>query len=216
VPGLDPGEVARRKACLAVAHRSPLWSLPARHHLADEGPARFVVLDSNTLYQDNAGFTLEAELSFLAGALDGCERRACFVVLHHPPTTAGEHARDYEVPERVARLARLEAIAAGKVRAWLTGHDHDLQHLRTAAGVDVLVSGNGATARPQERFETVANRGELLFASTGPGFGVLTVRDTGWDYRFEDENGSPLHCCAAAGTGRCEPVRCAAALPVKR
>jgi hypothetical protein len=94
------------------------------------------------------------------------------------------------------------------VRAWLAGHDHDLQHLRTASGVDVLVSGNASTARPSERFEKVATGGELLFATTAAGLGVLTVRAEGWDYRFEDPQGVPLHCCAATGTGRCEPVRC--------
>jgi tartrate-resistant acid phosphatase type 5 len=208
VPGLDPEVAARRKACLAVAHRSPLWSLPARHHLVDEGPARFVVLDSNAVYQDYGGFTLDAELAFLSGALDGCDRRACFVVLHHPPTTAGLHQRDFERPERAARMARLEAAAGGRIRAWLAGHDHDLQHLRSAAGVDVLVSGNGATARPIERFSTTSTGGRLLFASTDWGYGVLTVRADGWDYRFENERGRPLHCCAASGTGRCEPVTC--------
>ena len=215
-PGLDASTTARRKACLAVAHRSALWSLPARHYLVDEGPARFVVLDSNTVYQDYAGFTLDAELAFLAGALDGCERRACFVILHHPPTTAGVHAKDFEIAERVARMGRLEATAAGRVRAWLAGHDHDLQHLRTAAGVDVLISGNGATARPTERFEQIANGGELLFASTAWGLGVLTVREGGWDYRFEDTTGAPLHCCAATGAGRCEPVHCTTGAPTGR
>lgn len=210
---LDAATAARRKACLAVAHRSPLWSMPARHYVVDEGAARFVVLDSNTIYADYAGFTLDAELAFLAGALEGCEQRACFVVLHHPPTTAGEHARDFGKPERVARMGRLEATAAGRVRAWLAGHDHDLQHLRTAVGVDVLISGNGATARPTERFEKAANGGELLFASTAWGLGVLTVRAGSWEYRFEDEKGAPLHCCAAIGAGRCEPVRCSPGVP---
>jgi len=220
VPGLDAGATSRRKACLAVAHRSPLWTLPARHYLVDEGPVRLVVLDSNTVYRDYGGFTLDAELDFLAGALEGCGQRACFVVLHHPPTTAGVHVADFDPPGRTERMARLEAVAAGRVRAWLAGHDHDLQHLRTAAGVDVLVSGNGALARPRERFERTASGGELLFASTAPGLGLLTVREDGWDYRFEDPQGTPLHCCAATGTGPCAPVRCApetqAALPPVR
>jgi hypothetical protein len=208
VHGLSVDESARRKVCIEVAHASPLWSLPARHYLVDEGPARLVVLDSNVVYADYGGFTLEAELAFLAGALEGCDRRACFVVLHHPPVTAGEHEEDFVKPERVARMARLEAAAGGRVRAWLAGHDHDLQHLRTAGGVDVLVSGNGATARPAERFERTANGGSLLFASTAWGVGLLTVRPDGWTYRFEDTSGAALHCCAAVGTGRCEPVRC--------
>jgi len=212
-PGLTTDEVARRKICVEVAHASPLWSLPGRHYAVDEGPARFVVIDSNTVYADYAGFTFEAELAFLSGALEGCERRACFVLLHHPPVTAGEHVADFEKPERVARMARLEAAGGSRVRAWLAGHDHDLQHLRTSRGVDVLVSGNGATARPEERFERTVNGGSLLFASTAWGLGLLTVREGGWDYRFEDQLGAPLHCCAASGAGPCEPVRCAATVP---
>jgi hypothetical protein len=213
VPLLSTEATARRKACLNVAHASLLWSLPARHYLVDEGPARFVVLDSNTVYADYGGFTLEAELAFLSQALVGCEQRACFVLLHHPPVVAGVHVKDFDNPEVVARMARLEAVAGGRVRAWLAGHDHDLQHLRTARGVDVLVSGNGATARPGERFERTAPNGELIFASTAWGFGLLTVRADGWDYRFEETQGASLHCCAASGTGRCEPVECAPAAP---
>ena len=62
------------------------------------------------------------------------------------------------------------------VRAWLAGHDHDLQHLRTATGVDVLVSGNGATARPRERFEKTVNG---VFES---GVYKLAVDLSGLDY----------------------------------
>jgi hypothetical protein len=213
VPLRSTEATARRKACLNVAHATPLWSLPARHYLVDEGPARFVVLDSNTVYGDYGGFTLEAELAFLSGALEGCEQRTCFVLLHHPPVAAGVHVQDFENPEVVARMARLEATAGGRVRAWLAGHDHDLQHLRTARGVDVLVSGNGATSRPAERFERTAPSGSLLFATTAWGLGLLTVRPDGWDYRFEETRGVPLHCCAATGAGRCEPVECAPAPP---
>jgi hypothetical protein len=213
VTELSVTEAARRKACLSVAHATPLWSLPARHYVVDEGPARFVVLDSNTIYADYGGFSFEAELAFLSGALQGCEQRACFVLLHHPPVTAGEHAKDFEKPDRVARMARLEAAAGGRIRAWLAGHDHDLQHLRTASGVDVLISGNGSSARPAERFERTAPSGTLLFASTAWGLGLLTVRPGSWDYRFEDAQGAPLHCCAASGTGPCEPVECAPAAP---
>jgi hypothetical protein len=209
--GMD--ETARRKACVAVAHASPLWSLPARHYVVDEGPARFIVLDSNAVYADYGGFTLEAELAFLAGSLEGCDRRACFVLLHHPPVTAGEHEADFTRVDRVSRMALLQAMAGSRIRAWLAGHDHDLQHLRTATGVDVLVSGNGARARPGERFERTANGGSLLFASTAWGLGVLTVREGGWDYLFRDQLGTPLHCCTAAGAGPCQPVQCATERP---
>lgn len=202
-------EVARRRACASVAYQGPRWSMPGRHYLVDEGPARLIFVDTNAVYADYAGFTLEDELGFVAEAARGCETRACFLVGHHPPATAGGHRSDFDRAERAARMRRLLAAAGPDVRAFLAGHDHDLQHLRTAGGLDVLVSGNGSRARPTERFEATSDGGPLLFASVRPGLGILSVHPGGWAYRFEDTAGRPLYCCAAAGDGRCEPVACA-------
>jgi len=206
--GLTDLETARRKACIEVAHRDPRWIMPARHYLVDEGPARFVVIDSNAVYADYGGFTLEQELAFVTEAVKGCETRACFLVGHHPPVAAGLHYADFDAALS-ARFARLLAAAGPSVRAVLAGHDHDLQHLRTAGGLDVLVSGNGAKARPTETFERVNDGGRLLFASVRPGLGILSVHAAGWSYRFEGVDGKPLHCCTAGGAGRCQPTTCA-------
>lgn len=208
VHDLDAAEVARRRACAEVAHAGPRWSMPGRHYVVDEGPVRLVFLDSNVIYADYGGFTLEDELRFLAEAVRPCGERACFLVAHHPPATAGLHVRDFSRPERVERMARVLQAARG-VRAWLAGHDHDLQHLRTAGGLDVLVSGNGCCARPEERFERTSDGGPLLFASVRPGLGILSVHAGGWSYRFEDVANRPLYCCAAEGAGACQPVACA-------
>ncbi|ABC81020.1 metallophosphoesterase [Anaeromyxobacter dehalogenans] len=208
VPGVEPATAARRKACLEVAHASPLWSMPGRHYAVDRGPARFIVVDTNLLGGDYAGFTFADEEAFVAAAAAGCDGRACFLVGHHPAVTAGSH-HDDATPEYLARVDRLLAAGQGRIRAWLAGHDHDLQHLRTPGGVDVLVSGNGSRARGAERFrERSAPGAELLFAAVRWGFGVLEVGDGGWRYRFESDDGTALYCCAAAGTGRCEPVAC--------
>jgi len=208
VRGLEEAEVGRIKACAEVAHAGPRWSMPGRHYVVDEGPVRLVFLDSNVIYADYGGFTLEDELRFLAEAVRPCGERACFLVAHHPPATAGLHLRDFSRPERVERMARVLQAARG-VRAWLAGHDHDLQHLRTAGGLDVLVSGNGCCARPAERFERTSDGGPLLFASVRPGLGILSVHAGGWSYRFEDVANRPLYCCAAEGAGACQPVACA-------
>jgi hypothetical protein len=205
---VSDAEIARRRACAAVAHQAPRWSMPGRHYVVDEGPARFIFVDSNVIYADYAGFTLDDEVRFVAEAALGCATRTCFLVGHHPPATAGGHLRDFDAPERGARMRRLVAAAGPDLRAYLAGHDHDLQHLRTAAGLDVFISGNGCCARPEERFERTSDGGPLLFASVQPGFGALSVDPDGWSYRFEDASG-PLYCCAAAGKGRCLPVDCA-------
>jgi tartrate-resistant acid phosphatase type 5 len=207
---LRPDAQARLKACLEVAHASPVWRMPARHYVVDRGPARFIVLDSNLLLGDYGGFTLEGEITFLRGAVEGCRERPCFVVAHHPTATAAQHRVEADAAYR-ARVRRLEDAAGGAVAAWLCGHDHDLQHLRAAGGYDVLVSGNASRGRPSERFEEVSTPGaQLLFASTAWGYLVVEVSARGWAARFNSIEGSPLHCCQAAFPGRCEPVACPA------
>jgi tartrate-resistant acid phosphatase type 5 len=205
----DPAAISRLRACLEVAHVSPLWRMPARHYVVDQGPARFIVFDSNLLKRDYGGFTIDEEVAFVADAAEGCEDRTCFLVGHHPPVTAGAH-RDDATAEYVGRVNRILEAAKGRVRGWLVGHDHDLQHLRTPSGVDVFVSGNGARGRAAERFRSVSVQGgTLLFGSVIWGYAVLEVAPGGWRYAFHDLDGAPLYCCAAAGAGRCEPFDCA-------
>ncbi len=203
----DPAVISRRRACLEVAHASPLWTMPGRHYVVDRGPARFIVVDSNLLKGDYGGFTFEEEEAFVAAAALGCDGRACFLVGHHPPAAAGTH-RDDGTPAYLARVDRLVRAGGGRLRAWLAGHDHALEHLRTAAGLDVLVSGNGARGRPGQRFREVSADGALLFGSVRWGYGILEVGADGWRYRFESDEGAPLYCCAAVGAGPCEPVSC--------
>lgn len=206
--GAAPAEIGRRRACLEVAHASPVWAMPARHYVVDQGPARFIVVDSNLLVADYGGFTLDDEVAFVAEAAQGCDGRTCFLVGHHPTASAGSHHEDL-VPAFMARADRLVQAGGGRLRALLAGHDHELEHVRSPAGLDVLVSGNGARGRPHERFQSVTPAGaSLLFASVRWGYGVLEVGADGWRYRFESDEGSPLYCCAASGGGSCEPVSC--------
>lgn len=198
---------ARRKACLSVAHVGPQWVMPGRHRVVDLGPARFIFVDSNLVLRDYGGFSLDGEVAFVAALASSCADRLCFLVGHHPPATAGEHRTD-ATPDYVARMQRLLDAGQGRIRAYLAGHDHDLQHVRTHDGLDVLVSGAGSLGRWSERFESTSAGGQLLFASVRWGYGVLEVSPGGWRYRFEDDRSAPLYCCEAVGAGRCEPASC--------
>ncbi len=205
--GTDPQAMARLKACLCAAHAAPQWTMPGRHYAVDRGPARFVVVDSNVVEGDYGGFTLEDEIAFVAEQSQGCADRICFLVGHHPPATAGFH-RDGLTPEVQGRMQRLLDAGGGRFRAYLAGHDHDLQHLRTPGGLDVFVSGAGSQGTWRERFEAAPAGAALFFASSHWGFGIVEVSQDGWRYRFEDEGGSALYCCVAMGAGRCEPASC--------
>jgi tartrate-resistant acid phosphatase type 5 len=211
VPVGDPVAVGRAKACLEVAHASPVWKMPARHYVIDRPPARFIVLDTNVVAADYGGFTLDDEVAFLTAAAADCAGRVCFVAAHHPPATAGTHASDF-TPAFTARMARLVAAGGSAIRGWLVGHDHDLQHLRTAGGLDVFVSGNGCRDRVDERFAHPAPAGAtLLYGSIRWGHAVLDVSSTGYTWRVEDAKGSTRYCCAATLAGSwspCEPASC--------
>ncbi|MEI7704916.1 MAG: metallophosphoesterase [Deltaproteobacteria bacterium] len=200
--------IARRKACLQVAHRSPRWSMPGRHWVEDRGPVRFIGIDSNLLKRDYGDFSFDDEVAFVAGAAAPCKEKLCFIVAHHPSFSAGEHRAD-ATPQYLERVSRIEA-AAGPIAGWLAGHEHQLEQLRAPAGYDVIISGNGSRARPEERFSSVSAPGaRLLFASTSPGFGILEVGAGGsWSYRFIDDQGRPVQCCASVSRGPCKPVTC--------
>ena len=207
--GGDPAAVARTKACLEVARVSPQWSMPGRHWVVDRGPVRLIGIDSNLLKRDYGGFTFEGEEAFVREVAAPCAERLCFLVSHHPSASAGEHRGD-ATPAYLERVRRLEAAAGGRIAAWLSGHEHQLEHLRSPSGTEVFISGNAARGRPQERFSAVSVPGtRLLFASTAWGFGVLEVGDGAWSYRFVNSRGEAIHCCAAAGRAPCEPVACA-------
>lgn len=200
--------IARRRACLGVAHRSAQWSMPGRHWVEDRGPARFIGIDSNLLKRDYGDFSFDEEVAFVAEAAKPCKERPCFIVAHHPSFSAGEHRAD-ATPEYLDRVRRIEA-AAGPIAGWLAGHEHQMEHLRSPSGYDVLISGNGSRARPDERFHTLSAPGaRLLFAATSPGFAVLELADGGaWSYRFVDASGRNVHCCTAAARGPCKPSTC--------
>jgi Calcineurin-like phosphoesterase len=206
VPGLAAGEAARRRACLAVAHRTPTWSMPARHYVIDHGALRIVVVDTNVVVADYGGFTLDAEVAFVREATQGCGTgRVCFLAGHHPPAAAhgyGPHAPPYQ-----ARMARLVAAAGGRARAFLAGHVHTLEHL-TLGGLDVFISGStamGGFGRFKYRFPASA---QVRFATSQWGYAVLEVDERGYRMSFYDVDGEAIDCCAAGEAGPCRSVEC--------
>jgi hypothetical protein len=204
--GLPVEEAHRRRACVNVARRTPEWWMPARRYVVDRGPLRLVVLDTNAVVADYAGFTLEEELAFLRDALAGCgEGRACVIAGHHPPAAAVDYPPPG--PDFHARMGRVLDLAQGRAAAFLGGHEHSLQHL-TLRGLDVLVSGStahGGLVRFDLRYPAAAS---VRFASSAFGFGILEAAPGRWRFAFVDRSGRRIHCCEAEGRGPCRPVRC--------
>jgi hypothetical protein len=207
VPGMTRDEWMRRRACLEVAHRSPTWRLPGRHYVVDEGDVRFIVLDTNVVVADYAGFTLDAEAAFLRAAAAPCATRRCFVVAHFPPAIASGSSPPGPADPWLLRTRGLVAAGDGRIAAVFAGHVHALEHV-SYDGVEVLVTGAGA--RPARYGFAGGSQADvrLHFGSNAGGFGVLEVAAGGWTFRFVDDRGRSLHCCEAAGRGPCVPVAC--------
>ena len=112
-PVLGEVETMRRRACLAVARRTPTWIMPARHYVIDRGPVRFVVLDTNVTVRDYGGFTLQDEIAFVREATATCgAERHCFLVGHHPPAVLlGERAAS---PHRTRRASSSSSPPLGQ------------------------------------------------------------------------------------------------------
>lgn len=202
----------RLRACLEVAHFSPQWEMPGRHYWVDQGNARFIFIDGTLLgFRKGTGygdFRWEDELAFVREAARGCDGRYCFIVSHFPAASAGRHHRDV-TDGYLQRVKDVEAaMGPHRIAGWLSGHAHDLIHVRAPAGYDVLIAASG-TAESNEPVDGVYPEGaQLLLYSRIWGFAVLEVAENGWQYRVVDANDHPLYCCRAIGTGTCEPYRC--------
>lgn len=98
------------------------------------------------------------QLQWLEHTLNSSKADWIVVAGHYPIFSGGEHGNTPELQEVVKPL-----LERYKVDAYLCGHDHTLQHLRSD-GIDYFVSGAGAL---QGEYTPLA---ESLFGTTENGF----------------------------------------------
>ncbi|MBK9037157.1 MAG: metallophosphoesterase [Myxococcales bacterium] len=109
---------------------------PERVYAFTYGPARFVVLDSNS-----SSFALTDQTAWLERELAAARQdrsiRQIFVVMHHPPYSISIHGGQRDLRERWTPLFEKYGVAAV-----FSGHDHCYQRAE-AGGVHYFVSGGG-------------------------------------------------------------------------
>ena len=191
------------KAYLQLAYPQQVktrWTMPAKWYTFDfpeKSPAiKFICLDSNlpgtksdpfpwsvTMSKDHMKQQDEwfhAELSkprtvpFLA------------VVAHHPLFNNGIHKDNKLLLEHWGQWIR-----DAKVDFWLTGHDHDLQHLEFAGHPTSFVISGGGGAELDHWTTDPSQRGP--FGNIALGFSDMEFTSSGIIHRLIDGNGKGLH-----------------------
>jgi hypothetical protein len=115
------------------------------------------------------------QLAWLDAGIRKSTARWKIVYGHHPIYSAGAHSDNPTLIKQLLPLLR------DRVDIYIAGHDHDMQHLKTEAGVHFFVAGGaGAGLRkptPGER---------TIFAQGVHGFSVLDISPDSFQVRFMD------------------------------
>jgi tartrate-resistant acid phosphatase type 5 len=138
----------REEFQLEFALMEPRWIFPSRwydlHYTDGVTRIHLIIIDSESLRQDRNDPA--AQLSWLETTLAGPTTDDWRIVVdHHPPYSAGDHGPTE--PTIVAEVVPL-CLQYG-VDLFLSGHDHNLQHVGEIDGrtIDYVVSGAGGQMR---------------------------------------------------------------------
>ncbi|MEI9998449.1 MAG: tartrate-resistant acid phosphatase type 5 family protein, partial [Verrucomicrobiota bacterium] len=179
----------------------PRWLMPARYyrqvHPVDASTKlECFYIDTSPMmseYKDDVPMraihtqNVPQQLAWLDAALAESTAPWKLVIGHHPIYSAGlGHGSELDL---ITNL--LPMLQKHGVQAYICGHDHDLQHLRSN-DLHFLISGGGSEHRP------VLPIPETQFARPASGFALASVRAHEMQVRFIDDQGRVLHTAEIA------------------
>jgi acid phosphatase len=131
------------QAQVEYSAQSERWRMPGQYYafsrwITPECEVQFFVLDTTTLRLDS--FTAHEQTSWLGEKLAGSTASWKIVIGHHPLISGGDHGGSSTVRDRIEPL-----LVAHDVDLYLSGHDHDLQLLKTGHRYLQAVSGRCMT-----------------------------------------------------------------------
>jgi tartrate-resistant acid phosphatase type 5 len=142
---------------ILFSQRSPSWRMPAAYYTFEAGPVQFFALDTDIIS--------EAQLLWLADALDKSRATWKVVYGHHPIYSEGQHEDNNQ------KIAQLLPVLKDRADVYLAGHDHDMQHLKPEGRLHFFVAGSGGKLR------TIEPGPRSLFARSANGFAVVEAND---------------------------------------
>lgn len=178
---------------IAYEKVSPRWRMPGRYYshrerLSDGSAADFFHLDTDPIARLSwmyswlaAGRQIEEQLDWLERGLATSDAPWKIVIGHHPIYSGGKHGNSDRLLGRVKPL-----LDRYGVQAYISGHDHDLQHI-VADDVHYLICGSGSTTR-----ETGSTFGTRYSAAR---LGFMTARMTPGEMEigFVDATGAVVY-----------------------
>jgi tartrate-resistant acid phosphatase type 5 len=184
---IETDEKLQAELDYAAQNPKSRWKLPARWYRLDLPEARplvsFLVLDSN--HKEMPRKLFDEETNWLETELAKPRPGTWLVcVAHHPLFNNGKHKDDKYLINNWGPLFKKY-----NVDLYLTGHDHNLQHLEIPGWTTsfCVSGGGGASSYGMQRND----RGPFTFG----GFGFATLRFTPetLTVRFLDASGKELH-----------------------
>lgn len=144
------------EAQIAYTQQSKKWYMPARYYSFKEGPVTFLALDTN---QPDP-----KQQTYMQTQLEAAQTPWKIALGHHPRYTNGFY-HNTQSPA----LKQLIDSLCGKVHLYLSGHEHDKQHLKPRCGTEYVIVGTGGGTR----FSRPGS--DSLFSKSTPGFAWLEV-----------------------------------------
>ncbi len=147
------------------------------------GAWHVVVLNSNCDFVGGCD-TGSPQLAWLEADLEAHPAACTLAYWHHPRYSSGRHGDD-------SRTEPLwQALAGADADLVLVGHDHDYERVAPIDGIRSFVVGTGG--RSLYEFARPTGPRTELRVNDSYGLLMLTLRDTGFDWRFVPAAGSSL------------------------
>jgi tartrate-resistant acid phosphatase type 5 len=169
----DYGFPQSPEAEVLYSKKSPSWRMPATRYTYTAGWVQFFATDSQKMTPD--------QLEWLQKELASSTARWKVVYGHHTIYSHGYHG---DTPELIRELL---PVIKDRVDIYLSGHDHDMQHLRPEGNLHFFVSGSGGKLR------RIRPGPRSLFAMSARGFAVLEANAESVKMTFVSTTLQPLY-----------------------
>jgi len=156
--------------------------MPAPYYTFTAGPIQFFALDTQEVSAK--------QLRWFAGELQKSRSPWKVVYAHHPLFSDGYHGDNPELEKQ------LLPVMKDRVDLYLSGHEHDMQHLKPVDGVHFVITGGGG-----RELRTPQPTSRALFAKEAFGFTILEANPSELDIRLVGSDSKVMHEFALRKTG---------------